>query len=212
MKKTITSLVIVSLALALVAMSIGCGGGENDTDKGSARELMQVGDAWNEKAEADFETMTSAWEKMMGGNSSGGTDINNGDAKSLTQEIQSALQGMGDSLDNAKSAFQAITTLTDARDYKDYANVMLELIAEYEQLLSMQKDIQQRIAQGGMPPAGTAPPSGSRAPPESDGGIPQGGVPPAGGAPPSGAMPPAGHGRGGVRGGGVRKLTGQKGG
>jgi hypothetical protein len=196
MKKAITTTVVASLSLALLAMSVGCGGGENNTDKGSAKELMQSGDIWIEKAGSDFKNITTYSERIMET-----IDGNNGNAESLMQEMESASQNMGDSLDNAKSAFQAITTLTDARDYKDYANVMLELIARYEQFLSTQGEIQKLIAQGGAPPTGAGAPSGMMPPPGSDTGTPQNGSPPAGATPPSGMTPPAGNDRGAFQGG-----------
>jgi hypothetical protein len=203
MKKGLALPVIVCMALALVASCAGCGGGENEADKASARELMQTGDTWMEEVEADYETISTLREEMRESRSDAGeggdeAETQGNETDGLMEEVQSAAESMSDSLQKAEEAYQGIVSLGGAGGYKDYANVMLELISLYEQVASIQGEMQQRsegegpaaLPEGGTPPSdmtplesGTPPPG--MTPPE-DGELPSGMTPPEGGFPPEG--------------------------
>lgn len=168
MKKVFAIVLTASLALALVVMLAGCGGGDDEADKARPKELMQTGDAWIEEAEADFEAVSSARQEMMESISSGEAEMDDGDVEGFIEDIESASQSMAESLEEAEAAYQAIVSMDDAVDYKEYAGVMLELIAEYEQVLSRQEEMSQRMAEGGVRPMGDGPPA-DFTPPEGTG-------------------------------------------
>jgi len=155
----------------------GCGG-DNEADKARAREIMLAGDAWMEEVEADFETITSAREEMRDMTTGDEADVDEDEAENLTEDLESTVQSMGESLEEAETAYQAIISLNDAADYKEYADVMLELVAEYEQVLSMQERMQGMRVEGGMP--------------DFEGGPPSEATPPEDWEPPEDMMPPDG--------------------
>jgi enamine deaminase RidA (YjgF/YER057c/UK114 family) len=191
MKRIAILLTLTFLALCLAAMLVGCGGGDNEADKARARELMLEGDAWIEKAEAEYETIATAMEEMGGARTSDDdADVDESELESLREEIESASENMEEPLQEARTVFQAIVSLNDVVDYEEYANVMLELIDEYEQVISRQGTMQQGMPE--MPEDWTPPTDGS--PPEDM-------MPPGEGAPPEGMTPPDGSDGGMQRGG-----------
>ncbi len=212
MKKGLVTLVILCMSAVLVVASSGCGGAGSEADKASARELMQAGDMWMEDAETDYETISALMEEMReereSAEESGGEAGAEGDEMDgLMEEMQSAAESMADSLHEAEEAYQGIISLGGAGDYEDYAEVMLELISLYEQVASMQQEMQRRtegegptaLPEGGTPPSDMMPPEDGSAPPgmmpPEDGDIPSGMMPPEGGTPPEGG--------GGLAGGGL---------
>jgi uncharacterized lipoprotein YehR (DUF1307 family) len=190
MKRMAILLTLAFFALCLAAMLAGCGGGDNEADKARARELMLEGDAWIEKAEAEYETIAAAMEEMGGARTSDGADVDESELESLREEIESASESMEEPLQEARTVFQDIVSLNDAVDYKEYANVVLELIDEYEQVLSMQGTMRQGMPE--MPEDWTPP---------TDGSPPGDMTPPGDGTPPEGMTPPDGSDGGMQRGG-----------
>ncbi|MDY6796776.1 MAG: hypothetical protein SWK76_16060 [Actinomycetota bacterium] len=185
MRKIAALFMVACLGLALVGTLGGCGGGDNEADRAEAKELMVIGDAWMDEAEANFEILNEARQEMRGampgGEESEESEESNGDIdeeemEKFMEEMEATSESMVESLEGAEASFQAIMDLDDAADYKEYAGVMLELIAEYEQFASMQGNMGGRPGEEGMPRMGDGPPSDGT-PPE-DMGFPEGMEPP----------------------------------
>jgi paraquat-inducible protein B len=133
----------ISLVLATLALSGGCGGGDDALDRARAREFMQTGDNSMARVETDFQTISEiraqAWDKATGEDAR----LNTEELNQMAEDMKSALQTVNSSLAQAEDAYQQINSLSDSKDYKEYAGVMLELIAEYEKsVLAQQSALQ----------------------------------------------------------------------
>jgi len=142
MKKLAGLLLITCLVLALPTLSGGCGGGDKAADTARAKEFMQTGDDWMAKVEADFQTISETRAEMMDKVAGDDARLNTDKINKIAEDVKSASEAMANSLEQAESAYNEINSLDDAKNYNDYASVMLELIAEYNKFISMQQNTQ----------------------------------------------------------------------
>ncbi len=130
-----------------------------------AKEFMQTGDDWMAKVEADFQTISETRAEMMDKVTGDDASLNTDEINTIAENVKSASEAMANSLEQAESAYNEINSLDDAKNYKDYASVMLELIAEYNKFISMQQNTQGSSQppdlESGAPPG----PSGNQAAP-----------------------------------------------
>ena len=134
-------LLITSLALAFPTLSGGCEGGNNAADMARAKEFMQTGDEWMAKVEADFQIILETRSEMMDKATGDDAHLRADEIDEIADNLESASNIMANSLKQARAAYQEIKSLEDARDYKEYAITMLEMIAEYEASSSMRQSL-----------------------------------------------------------------------
>lgn len=146
MKKFGVLLLVAALAITVVASMAGCGSNQNKED---AKSYMLAGDARYDagvKAYEELQTaQTNAVTGVMGGDTSGMDAV-------LIQMNQIA-NTMKAEMAAAKLEYEKILPLEGVEDYVTYANVQIDIIAMYNDLLDaaakLLGSIQTTIASGG---------------------------------------------------------------
>jgi hypothetical protein len=128
MKKLGVLMLVLAMVLVTVASLAGCGGNKN---KDTAKQYMTAGDAEYDKGVKAYEQMQAAQAdavtKLMGGQTT--------DMDAMLQALKTAGDAMRTSFTAAKVEYQKILPLTGVDDYVTYANMQIEVIDLYIDLL-----------------------------------------------------------------------------
>jgi hypothetical protein len=129
MKKYGVVLLVMAIALTLVASVAGCGGSKN---KDLAKQYMTAGDAEYDLGVKAYEQMQTAQAdavtKLMGGQTS--------DMDAMLQTLKTAGDAMRTHFTAAKVEYEKILPLTGVDDYVTYANMQIDVIDLYIDLLN----------------------------------------------------------------------------
>lgn len=129
MKKLGVVILILAMVLAMVASFAGCG---TSKDKTSAKQYMTAGDAKYDEAVKAYEQMQTAQAdavtKLMGGQT--------GDLDPVIKQLTDIGDNMTAALTAAQVEYDKILGLTGVDDYVTYANMQIDVIKMYQDLLA----------------------------------------------------------------------------
>lgn len=124
MKRFATVAVVVMLSISLVFVLAGCGG-----DTAQAKEYMEQGDRLVQQLQEEAQEWQTGVTTSM-------QDVSDPEKYAAAiDRAKSSANDLGDTAEEAKAEFQKIKGLEGVDDYKEYADLQIEALDKFQELI-----------------------------------------------------------------------------